>query len=93
MFPKDPLAGVLGLGKNLLPNSEGGPFKDNGNNASAIADAPIPSAAPPITAANPEVMQAELDVARANLAKKSIKQTVFAGDPGFGSGGYKSPRG
>lgn len=56
--------------------------------AAAINAAPVPIPAPPVTATAPEVLQAEHDVAQANLLKKSIKRTIVAGD----TGGY-SPMG
>lgn len=50
--------------------------------AEAIQSAPVPLPAPPVTRDNEAVVQAEHDLARANLAKKSIKKTIFAGDTG-----------
>ncbi len=65
-----------------------GLFKKSGNQAAAIAGAPVPMPSPPVTQNNEAVVQAEHDLARAGLAKKSIKNTVFAGDTGgYGSTG------
>jgi hypothetical protein len=85
-LPTDPLAKTLGLGKNLFPNS-GTPGLGGGGNAGAGIDSlPVPLPAKPITSANPEVIQAEQDYAKASLLKKSVKKTIFAGDDG-GYGG------
>lgn len=56
-----------------------------GGGGSQIASAPIPTPAPPVTATNPAVVQAEHDMAQSNLLKKSVKQTMIAGD----TGGYQ----
>ena len=50
--------------------------------ASQIASAPVPTPAPPVTADNPAVIQAEQDLASQNLIKKSVKKTILAGDTG-----------
>ena len=63
--------------------------------AQAIQSAPVPLPAPPVTQNNPAVIQAQHDIAQANLLKKSVKKTIFAGDTGgFGAGQYgKQPTG
>jgi hypothetical protein len=48
----------------------------------------VPLPASPITSANAEVVQAEHDYARAQLAKKSVKSSVYAGE----TGGYRGPK-
>lgn len=50
--------------------------------AQAIQSAPVPTPAPPVTASSAEVIQAEHDMVQQNLLKKSIKQTIRAGDTG-----------
>lgn len=50
--------------------------------AQQIASAPVPTPAPPVTASSAEVIQAEHDMVQQNLLKKSIKQTIRAGDSG-----------
>lgn len=53
-----------------------------------IAAAPVPTPAPPVTSSNAEVISVEQDTARQNLAKKSVAQTVWAGDTaGYRPGG------
>lgn len=66
-------------------------FKGGGGPSPAqqIASAPVPIPAPPVTNAAPEVMQAQQNEARANLLRKSIKSTIFAGD----TGDYSSKQG
>lgn len=54
--------------------------------ADAIDALPVPTPGSPITPANQQVVQAEQDYAKANLLKKSINRTIFAGD----TGGYSS---
>jgi hypothetical protein len=48
-----------------------------------------------VTQNNTAVIQAEHDIAQANLLKKSVKKTIFAGDTGgFGAGAFgKQPTG
>ena len=58
-----------------------------GGGAQQVAAAPTPTPAPPVTSSQAEVIQAEHDVAQQNLMKKSIKNTVYAGD----TGGFKGP--
>ena len=60
-----------------------------GNNsaAQAVAAAPVPTPAPPVTADNPSVIAAEADQAQANLIKKSVKHTILAGDTPYGGPG------
>jgi hypothetical protein len=83
MFPKDPLANALGLGRNLLPNSSGGPFKDSAQpDPSPIASAPVPTPTAPVDSAAAEIIAAQQDIAKQNLMKKSVKKTIFAGDTG-----------
>lgn len=53
-----------------------------GSPAQAIQQAPVPTPAPPVTANSAEVIQAEQDLAQQNLLKKSVKNTVHAGDTG-----------
>lgn len=53
--------------------------------ANAIDSLPVPTPQPPITAANAEVLQAQDAFAKANLLKKSVNKTIYAGD----TGGYK----
>lgn len=69
-------------------------FGGGGNQAGAIQSAPVPLPAPPVTENNKAVLMAEHDVAQSNLMKKSIKNTIKAGDTGgftpqspLGSGG------
>jgi len=50
--------------------------------AQQVQSAPVPLPAPPVTQDNTAVIQAEHDLAQANLGKKSIKRTIFAGDTG-----------
>jgi hypothetical protein len=50
--------------------------------AQQIASAPVPTPAPPVTAGDASVIQAENDVAQQNLIKKSVKRTMLAGDTG-----------
>lgn len=88
-FPKDPLASALGLGKNLLPNSSGGPFKSDGSSTSPVDAAPIPTPMAPVTSATAEVIAAQEDLAKQNLMKKSVKNTIYAGD----TGGYNPASG
>jgi hypothetical protein len=59
-----------------------------GSPAPAIASAPVPIAAPPVTGTSAEVIQAQQDYASQNLLKKSVKKTIYAGDTG---GGMKKP--
>lgn len=62
-----------------------------GSPAAQIQSAPVPTPAPPVTATNAEVVQAEQDVAQQNLLKKSVKKTIYAGDTGafkVGQPGY-----
>lgn len=62
--------------------------------ASGIASAPVPVPAPPISAAAAEVINAQQDVAKQNLIKKSVKKTVFAGDTGaYAHGAMSGPGG
>lgn len=68
-----------------------GATKANPNPANAIDSLPVPVPQPPITAANPEVLAAQSDFEKANLLKKSVKNTILAGDTGGffkGEGGY-----
>ncbi len=58
--------------------------------AEQIEAAPIAMPAPPVTKDNQAVIQAEHDLAREALGKKSIKRTIFAGDTG-GYGGTGAP--
>jgi hypothetical protein len=53
--------------------------------ASAINSLPVPTPQAPITAANAEVLQAQDAFAKASLLKKSVKDTIWAGD----TGGFK----
>ena len=50
--------------------------------AQAVASAPVPTPAPPVTADDPAVIQAEQDLAQQNLIKKSVAKTILAGDTG-----------
>ena len=52
----------------------------NNNAAQAVESAPVPTPAPPVTANDPSVIQAENDQAQATLLKKSVKRTIDAGD-------------
>lgn len=52
------------------------------NPAAQIAAAPVPTPAPPVTASSAEVIAVEQDTARQMLGKKSVKQTILAGDTG-----------
>lgn len=81
-FPKDPLAGALGLGRNLLPNKQGGPFGVNADAGAAINAAQVPLPVVPTGASADAVMQAEHDIAQQNLLKKSVRSTIYAGDTG-----------
>lgn len=58
-----------------------------GKQAQAIQSAPVPLPAPPVTQDNQAVVQAQHDLSQANLLKKSVKKTIFAGD----TGGYGAP--
>lgn len=63
-----------------------------GQQAQQIQAAPVPLAAPPVSPNSTAVMQAEHDVAQANLLKKSVKKTIFAGDTGgFGAAPNGAP--
>lgn len=64
-----------------------------GGGAQAIASAPIPTPAPPVTANSAEVIQAEQDTAQQNLMKKSVKNTIYAGDTGGYKPGVQQPPG
>lgn len=57
-------------------------YKGGGSPAAAIQSAPVPLPAPPVTENNQAVVQAEHDIAQANLLKKTVKKTIFAGDTG-----------
>lgn len=50
-----------------------------------IASAPVPTPAPPVTADDPAVLQAEHDFANQQMLKKSVAKTMLAGD----TGGFK----
>ena len=76
---KGQTGGVLGILDPL--NVTGAATKQKATDTSATA----PAVAPPITAANAEVMQAQQDLIQREMLKKSIKKTVLAGD----TGGYK----
>jgi hypothetical protein len=90
-FPTDPLAKALGLGKNLLPNSEGGPFKSSASTAAnAINSLPVPIPQPPITPANPQVLQAQQNFAQQTMGQKTVSDTILAGNTG---GFYKGEPG
>jgi hypothetical protein len=85
-FPKDPLAKALGLGRNLLPNSEGGPFaKKTSTAGAAIESLPVPVPTPPITSADAQVLAAESDFAKAKLNQFTVGDTIYAGN----TGGFK----
>lgn len=89
-FPTDPLARALGLGKNLLPNSQGGPFKQS-NSGNAVDSLPIPNPQPPVSAAVASALNAMNAYAKSNAGKKSFADTVFAGNTGGyfpGESGY-----
>jgi hypothetical protein len=59
-----------------------------GGAAQAVQSAPVPTPAPAVTSDNPAVIQAEQDLIRQNLVKKSVKHTMLAGDTGgFQPGG------
>lgn len=56
---------------------------DNKSQAAAdIKATPVPNPVAPVSAAAPEVIAAEHDIAQQNLMKKSVKKTIFAGDTG-----------
>ena len=57
-------------------------FGGGGGGAQAIQSAPVPTPAPPVTQNNAAVLQAEHDMAQQNLLKKSVKNTIMAGDTG-----------
>jgi hypothetical protein len=57
----------------------GGP---GGSMQTQIAGAPVPTPAPPVTSNNQAVQQAEQSQAQSNLLKKSVKNTILAGDTG-----------
>lgn len=83
----DPLGLTVGKGKgggakNFWDPASiftGGTPSTAGN---AINSAAVPVPAAPITAAAPEVLAAEHDIAQQNLMKKSVKKTIYAGDTG-----------
>ncbi len=50
--------------------------------ANAVKQAPAPAVAPPVTATNSEVIQAQNDMRRQSLRKRGFSKTVFAGDTG-----------
>jgi len=60
-------------------------FLGGGTSGNGIASAPVPTPAPPVTADDPAVVQAEQDLAQQNLIKKSVAKTILAGD----TGGYQ----
>lgn len=53
--------------------------------ANAIDSLPIPTPQAPVGAADPQVLTAQSDFAKANLRKKSVANTVRAGE----TGGFK----
>ncbi len=62
-------------------------FKGGSSQAQQIQSAPVPLPAPPVTANNQAVLQAEHDFALQNQGKKSIRKTIVAGD----TGGFQKP--
>lgn len=60
-------------------------YKGGGSQAQAIESAPVPLPAPPVTANNQAVMQAEHDYAKQQQGQKSVRKTIIAGD----TGGYQ----
>lgn len=59
--------------------------------SNAVAAAPVPAPAPPVTSDAPEVVQAEMDMAKQNLLKTSINKTILAGDTGGPMGPGAAP--
>ena len=57
-------------------------YLGGGSGASAVQSAPVPLPAPPVTSTNQAVVQAEQDMARSNLMKKTVQKTMLAGDTG-----------
>ena len=49
---------------------------------SPIAQAPVAEPAPPVTTTSAEVLQANSDLRRQEMLKKSIRSTIKAGDTG-----------
>lgn len=85
-MPTDPLAKALGLGKNLAPNSGTPGLGGSGSSeADAINAANVPTPATPAGPSDEAVMQQMHDVAQQGLLKKSVKNTIYAGD----TGGYR----
>jgi hypothetical protein len=74
------------LRRQLEQQQQGG-----SSSSPAIASAPTPTPAPPVSSTNQQVVQAELDTARQNLMKKSIKNTIYAGDTAYKAGEVGSP--
>lgn len=60
-------------------------FLGGGGPQQPAAPAPVP--APPVTTNAPEVIQAEQDLAQQNLIKKSVKNTIYAGDTPYNPAG------
>ena len=58
-------------------------YLGGGGGPAPAAVAPVPTPAPPVTSDAPSVVQAEHDVAVQNLLKKSVKQTIIAGDTAY----------
>ena len=58
-----------------------------GGGAQQIQAAPVPLPAAPVTESDQAVVQAEHDVAKSNLLKKSFNKTRYAGE----TGGFYAP--
>lgn len=69
-------------GYDPLRNAVFGIGKKDTNAGAAIDALPVPLPSKPITSASPEVIAAENDYARAQMLKKSIRNTIYAGDTG-----------
>ena len=84
----DPAHAGIDLIKDLTKKSTAG---------NAISSLPVPVPQPPVTAASAEVLAEQSAFAKANLAKKSFADTVYAGNTGGyfpgegGSPGLASP--
>lgn len=78
----DPFGILKGKGA-LAPLDPLGLFNKKTSSAASTIDAlPVPTPVAPITPGNAQVLSAENAFARGNLLKKSVKDTILAGDTG-----------